>query len=181
MFSHGATAASRIGAFPNDEGLEDGQAARIAALADRLPRADRILTSPARAAVDTASALGLAAEEEAMLGDLDFGCWRGWSVTELFTKRPEDAALWRNTPEAAPHGGESIARLIVRIGAWLDGLSSEKRVLAVTHGAVMRAALIHVLAAPSSSFWTIDIEPLSALEFSHDGRRWAWRCVPLAR
>lgn len=179
MLSHGVTAASRAGNFPNGEALEEGQAARIAALAGRLPRFDRVLTSPARAAVETSSALGLGVEVEVALDDGDFGQWRGRAITDVFAETPEGAALWRTTPEAAPHGGESIVDAIGRVGAWLEGAALEKRVLAVTHATVMRAAMVHVLATPPSAFWAIDIEPLSMLEFSHDGRRWALRCTAI--
>jgi broad specificity phosphatase PhoE len=179
ILSHAATTATRAGAFPYDEAIEDGQAAGIAALAGRLPHFDRILTSPARAAMDTALALGLAAEAEAALDDADFGHWRGRTITNILAENPEDVALWRTAPEAAPHGGESIAAVIERVGSWLDGAGLTRNVLAITHAAVMRAVIIHVLAAPPSSFWAIDAGPLTLLELSHDGRRWALRCPPL--
>lgn len=46
-------------------------------------------------------------------------------------------------PDAHPRGGESIRRVVARVGAYLDelaALASAERVLLVTHGGVVRAA-----------------------------------------
>jgi len=51
--------------------------------------------------------------------------------------------------------------------------------IAVTHGSVIRAAIVHVLGAPLSACRKIDIEPLGITEFSSDGRRWMLRVTRL--
>jgi broad specificity phosphatase PhoE len=47
--------------------------------------------------------------------------------------------------------------------------------IAVTHAAVIRAAVIGVLGAPPQSFWRIDVEPMSLVDLRSDKRRWALR------
>ena len=65
---------------------------------------------------------------------------------------------------------------MARVGAWLDTqVTAGGRSLAITHQAVIRAAIVHVLGAGAPAFWRIDVEPLSLTEFSSDGRRWNLR------
>ncbi|HEX4767979.1 MAG TPA: histidine phosphatase family protein [Lichenihabitans sp.] len=173
LVCHVATAATRAAAFPNDEPLDDQGQRRLAGLSRRLPRADHALVSPARGAIETAVGLGLQAEIDLGLRDCDYGAWRGRRLDEIGTADPEALAQWLGDPASAPHGGESLLDLIGRVAAWLDGRRIvEGRTLAVTHAAVIRAAMVHALGAPPHSFWRIDIAPLSATALSGDGRRW---------
>ena len=81
-------------------------------------------------------------------------------------------------PAAAPHGGESLAALIERAGAWLaQSLAREGATLAVTHASVVRAAIVNALGAGSSAFWRIDVAPLSLARLS--GRDGRWNLVAL--
>ena len=82
------------------------------------------------------------------LRDCDHGSWAGRSLAEIQAEAPEALAAWLSDPAANPHGGESIADLIRRVAAWCDSPErGEGRVLAITHPAVMRAALVHALGA----------------------------------
>ncbi len=175
LLCHAATAAMRAGAFPRDEALEDKGRLAASALAPRLPAFDRVLAGPSRRTRETVAALGLGAVEEPALRDCDYGRWGGRTLAEIAGAEPEAAALWLTDPACAPHGGESFMALIRRVGDWLDGGTLAGRVLAVTHAAVMRAAVLHVLGAPAERFWRIDAMPLSMLDLGHDGRRWALR------
>lgn len=175
MLCHAATAATRSASFALDEPIEGGEEARIAALPAGLARHATVLAAPSLAARQTAEALAADVAEEAALRDLDVGSWRGRALADVAAAEPQGLAAWMTDPEAAPHGGESIAGLVARVGAWLDGGSLAGRVLAVTHPAVLRAAVLHGLGAPACAFWTIDAGPLAAVTFSHDGRRWTLR------
>jgi broad specificity phosphatase PhoE len=63
--------------------------------------------------------------------------------------------------------------LIRRVAAWCDGPErGEGRVLAITHPAVMRAALVHALGAGAAAYWRIDVAPLSRLILSRQGANW---------
>jgi broad specificity phosphatase PhoE len=83
---------------------------------------------------------------------------------------------WMSYPEAAPHGGESLVDLRTRDAGWMDSESAlGGHVIAVSHAAVIRAAVAHVLEAPLSSFWLSDIEPLAIVRMTSNGRRWSLR------
>ncbi|CAL8981616.1 Phosphoserine phosphatase 1 [Rhodoplanes serenus] len=174
-----ATSATRAGRFPEDEPLDAATVAALPGLAARLPRVDAALAGRERRAGETAAALGLAAEPVAALDDLDHGRWRGRALAEIVAAEPDALASWRADPAAAPHGGESVAALLARVGAWLDGRPPNRRLIAVTHPAVLRAAVVHVLAAPAAAFWRIDAAPLAMVDLRHDGRRWALRSATL--
>jgi broad specificity phosphatase PhoE len=48
-------------------------------------------------------------------------------------------------------------------------------VVAVTHPAVIRAAILTALDAPPKSFWRIDIGPVSRTVMHHRGQAWTVR------
>lgn len=169
----GATEGTRRGVFPRDEPLETGAAERARALAGSLPRADRIWRSPALRAAQTAQAAGLLGEVVEALRDQDFGRWAGSRPGELDRR---DVALWMSDPACAPHGGESLAALRQRVAALLAELRlASGHTIAVTHAAVIRAAVCEVLGAPAQAFWAVDVEPLGIVRLTCDGRRWALR------
>lgn len=167
------TAANRAFAFPADEPAEPKALASVSRLAERLPRSGRVLTSPVACARQTAEALGLEATTEPLLRDCDYGRWTGRTLAELEAEDPAAVAEWLTDPSAAPHGGESLAAVIARAAGFLETQAAAPgQVLAVTHPAIIRAAIVHVLAAPALSFWRIDIAPLSSTRFSGTHGRW---------
>jgi broad specificity phosphatase PhoE len=173
LVSHGATTATRAAAFPQDEPVEVRALSRAAVLGGRLGRADRAWTSPALRARQTAAALSLDPIVNPSLRDCDYGRWAGRTLTDVQAEEPTKVAVWLSDAKAAPHGGEALSDLFDRVAAWMNERIREKgRTIAVTHVAVIRAALLHVLQAPASSFWRIDIEPLSVVKLRGDGTRW---------
>ena len=173
---HGATAANRQARFPLDEPLEENAVAEAKALAARLPRADRIFASPALRAQETARALDLAFEPAPLLGDCDYGRWAGLSIVALQQSEPDALAAWMTRPSEAPHGGETIAAICERVSLWMkDQHRLAGHTLAVSHAAVIRAAIVSALQAPISSFWQIDIEPLAVVRMTGNGSRWSLR------
>lgn len=172
----GATAAMRRGAFPGDEPVDPRYHARAAALAAHLPRVDRVLASPALRARQTAQVLAPAVREETALADQDFGAWAGRDLSSLHETGPEALGAWLSDPAASPPDGESFAHVYGRAGSFMAGLLGEGRLtVAVTHPAVIRAAVLATLGAPPACFTRIDVEPLSLAEFRGDGRRWMLR------
>jgi broad specificity phosphatase PhoE len=173
MIASGATQSTRKGCFPKDEAPEPSALKRAGAIASSLRRADRVWTSPALAARRTAEALGLDATVEPLLAEQDFGRWAGKGFEEVQAEDPEGMAAWLSDPDAAPHGGESLAAVALRGTALMERLAGEGgHTIALTHAVPIRAAVVHVLGAPLSAVWKIDIEPLSLTEFRSDGRRW---------
>ena len=108
-----------------------------------------------------------------MLRDCDYGAWAGRSFDEVHAREPDAASTWLREPAATPHGGESIAAVIRRVGQWLaDERARRQRVIVVTHPAVIRAAIVHAIEAAPQSFWRIDIAPLSVTRLGSLGGRW---------
>jgi broad specificity phosphatase PhoE len=179
LICHASTLAVRTSAFPDDEPLDEKGATAAAALFGRIARADRVLVSPTRRARRTALALGLDAADAESLRDCDYGRWRGRALADVAAAEPEAIATWLADPAAAPHGGESIVALVRRVGAWLDSEGLDRSIVAITHAAVIRAAVISALGAPAAAFWRIDAAPLSITELRRNDRRWALRAIPL--
>lgn len=171
LVSHGMTAALRAARFPDDEPLEDR--ARVAAGSARLPGSARASCDGTRRTTDTATALGLTPAVEPALADLDVGAWRGRSLTEL---DPQELARWSTDTAATPHGGESVDALLHRVSGWLATVDPGPTV-AVTHPAVVRATLVLVLRAEHTSFWRIDVPPLTATTLHGRAGRWTLRTL----
>ena len=176
LICHGTTAATRASAFPLDEPLENGVAEQVRVLSPTLRRWDRAVTSPALGARQTADALSLDASVHPALRDCDYGHWGGRRLADIQAAHPTEVAAWLSDLGAAPHGGESLLALMRRVSDWVaDRLHDDGHTIAVTHGAVIRAAVIGVLAAPPEAFWRIDAEPLSRVDLRSDSRRWVLR------
>lgn len=166
MIAHQPTAATRAAAFPADEPSDEPVQARA-------PRVDAALRGPEIRCADTAAWLGLDAEPDHALRDLDAGSWRGQPLGAVQLADPEGLARWLSDPAAPAPGGESVADVVARVGAWLDARpATPRRVAAVTHPAVLRAALAHALSAPASAFWRIDVAPGARIVLRGGAGRW---------
>ena len=173
LVRHAPTTATRASAFPADEELDARGRARAARLSEALPRRADAITSPARRCRQTAEAAGLAASVEEAIADCDFGSWAGRALAEVNEDDPAAVRAWMLDPDAAPHGGESLALFSTRIARWLDAQAElEGRLVAITHAEVVKAAVVHALSAPVLSFWRIDAAPLSITELHAHGGRW---------
>lgn len=173
LICHAATTATRRAAFPTDEPVEHPPS-------EQTIRADVAFSGPALACRQTAEALGLSATVDEALRDRDYGKWRGRTLTELADAEPAAVQEWLTDPTAAPHGGESTQALLARVGAWLDALPRDhERIVAVTHPAVVKAAVVHAILATPQSFWRIDVAPLSHTVLS--GRPSSWTLRSLTR
>jgi probable phosphoglycerate mutase len=100
-------------------------------------------TSPLRRAVETARALGAVDPiVEPRLVEQDWGAWTGQTRAAVAAGLP--GARW----DAAPPGGESPARVLARVGTWLDELAPARGPAiwaAVTHMGVIRAVIAAAL------------------------------------
>ncbi|WP_019932984.1 histidine phosphatase family protein [Nocardia sp. BMG111209] len=166
LVSHGMTEAMRTARFPVDEPLTEAGRRAVAACG-RLPVA-RVLTAPERRAIETAALLGLLGEADDRLRDLDAGAWRGG---ELLAVPRGELYTWLTDPKFRGHGREAVVDVIDRTRDWLTDIASEGvPTIAVTHPAVIRAALLVSLDAPPKSFWRIDIPPMcvTRLNYRHD-------------
>lgn len=184
FIGHGSTSATRRTAFPLDEPLESAATAATAVLAERLhrpasgqahrPAGEQALTGPARRCRQTAELLGLVATVDPGLADWNLGDWAGRTLDELAAEAPDAVQSWITDPGFAPPGGEPLTSVIERVGRWLEAAAERpSRVIAVTHPAVIRSAIVHTLQAPADSFWRIDVAPLAVVEVRGHPGRWS--------
>ncbi|MFD8753595.1 histidine phosphatase family protein [Kitasatospora sp. NPDC059577] len=167
----------RAARFGDDGPPEEAASAAARAAAGALPTPARSLASPSVRCRRTAEALGLQAEPDRRLAELDVGSWRGRTLDEVAAAEPAAVAAWLADPAAAPHGGESVLDLLARVGARLDELAGEAgRLAVVAEPAVVRAAVVHALGLPPAVFWRLDVRPLSVTELSGRAGRWNLRC-----
>ncbi|MER6345431.1 histidine phosphatase family protein [Streptomyces sp. NPDC001595] len=146
---------------------------------DLLPLAGAELRycSPTPRSRATGDALGYAPLVQLALRDCDMGRWRGLTLGEAMAREPAAVDTWLADPRGAPHGGESLLAFIGRVGGWLDTRPVDDgcRIVAVAEPSVIRAALVYALKAPPSTFWNIDVRPLSTTTVTGHAGRWNLR------
>jgi broad specificity phosphatase PhoE len=108
---------------------------------------------------------------EARLMELTFGDWEGLNWEEVAARDPiglkaRHADKWN----FAPPRGESYARLVERVGFWLD--EREGDIFMVAHGGVARALLASVAGVAAAVAADADIWQGRALIF--DGGAYSW-------
>ncbi|MGQ4597409.1 histidine phosphatase family protein [Nocardia sp. R6R-6] len=165
LVSHGMTEAMRKARFPVDESLTEAGRRAVSGCAPLT--AERVFTGPERRTVETAALLGLPGKQDSRLRDLDAGAWRGGALMSV----PQDELYaWLTDPEFRGHGGESVVDVIERTRLWMAEIAGQAvPTIAVTHPAVIRAALLVTLDAPPKSFWRIDIPPGSVTRLHYRG------------
>lgn len=149
LVRHAGTAATRSAAVPDDEPAT----ADLPDLTAWQGRAGEVWTSPAlRCRVSHARV-------EPQLRPWDLGRWVGRDLAEL------DLASWRADPAYDAHGGESLLALFERVqGLVARWQQCEGRLVAVTHAAVIKSAVVQALRAPLDAVWDVDVAPASVTE-----------------
>ncbi|MGW6896065.1 histidine phosphatase family protein [Streptomyces sp. NBC_01727] len=132
--------------------------------------------SPTARSRATGEALGYAPMAQPALRDCDMGRWRGLTLSDVAAREPAAVDAWLADPRSAPHGGEPLLAFITRIGGWLDTRPAcEGSIVAVAEPAVVRAALVYALGAPPSTYWNVDVRPLSTITLAGRPGRWSLR------
>lgn len=133
--------------------------------------------SPTPRSRATGDALGYAPLVQLALRDCDMGRWRGLTLGEAMAREPEAVDAWLADPRGIPHGGESLLAFISRVGGWLDTrpVDDGGRIVAVAEPSVVRAAVVYALKAPPSTYWNIDVRPLSTTTVTGHAGRWNLR------
>jgi len=187
LIVHAATSATRAARFGLDEELDEGGRVEAAGWAGSLPGRDslagraRLSCGHALRCRQTAQVLrdGTPPGEDALDGRLDdwnLGSWAGRALPDVAAENPAGTRAWLDDPEAAPHGGESLAGLLLRVGRYFTDLATHPgHHIAITHPAFVRAAVVHALRAPPAAFWRVDVFPLTRVAFSANAGRWNLR------
>lgn len=92
----------------------------------------QLVTSPARAAVQTAQALGEALDLKPktidQLANLDYGLWQGMLIEDVRHKHPTVYRKWQERPETVEFPqGETLAEARVRVAAALTKLARKQK------------------------------------------------------
>ncbi len=152
-------------------GVHLGERGRAQAerLAERLAgrAVDAVRTSPMERARETAEPiarrLGVEAEVAEDLVEIDFGAWAGRRFDEL--DGDPGWARWNAVrSQARPPGGETMLEAQVRIVRHLETLREThagRAVALVTHGDLIKAALVHHLGLSIDAWSRFEILPAS--------------------
>ncbi|MDR4306070.1 histidine phosphatase family protein [Chelatococcus sambhunathii] len=169
MLRHGAHEAVHDRLCGRAEGHPLGEAGRAEAqaLARRLSRERlaAVYSSPIRRARQTAEAVaqphGLSTEIAEPLIEIDFGDWTGAQFSDLAGR--EDWRRWNERRDiAAPPNGESMAQTQSRVVGWLMSLRERHAggaVAAVSHGDVIKAAVMFAISLPLHRHGQLEISP----------------------
>ncbi|MDP4503751.1 histidine phosphatase family protein [Nonomuraea turcica] len=169
---HASTPGMRAARFPADEDADRADLIRAASLAGRLGNASVAWVSPAPAAAQTAAALGWEPRPVAALAEADHGRWRGLPYSRIAETEAEALAAWLADPDAAPHGGESLALVASRVAGWLESVRDQHDLVAVCDAGVIRAALGHALGLDPSRAARFDLAPLSTTRLAPGAGGW---------
>lgn len=171
LICQGESLANRSSRFPNDDPLSGKSLRQAGQLGQLIAPGRQVWAAPELACRQTAQALGWAAAAVPALAEPAYGSWAGLPLKEVITDHQQAFYLWRMGE--APPGGESLLQLSERTGRWLLMQTAERGMQsAVVSPAVIRAMIIHLLAAPAGSFSLIDLLPLSVTTLRSDGKRW---------
>ncbi len=162
----------------DDPPADIGDAASLAALAERLPRDAVWVTSHLRRTRQTAAALRLPGSDMALverdLAEQDFGAWEGLSHDAVAERHPDEARrFWSAPATEAPPGGESFAAVMARVSGAVRRLTAAaegRDVVAVIHGGSIRAALALALDLTPEAALRLSVAPLSLSRIDHYGR-----------
>lgn len=176
LLAHGVTSGTRALLFGDrtelDREPEVRWPSRIAGLA----------SGPEPACVATARASGLEPEVTVALAGLDAGRWSGRTLDQVAAEDPDGLRSWLTEPEAAPHGGESLAALIRRVGRYCDERDWPAGTnVAVVTPLVGRAGAVHGLGGRADLVFRIDLAPLGRVELSGSPSHWRLQGLGLGR
>ena len=130
------------------------------------PPWQHIITSPLQRCRAFAEQLGtrhsIALSEDARLMEVGFGAWEGHTADELRRHDPEQWQRFFADPVThRPAGAEAIADFAARvISAWDEAVQrhDNQHLLVVCHAGVIRVIMAHVLGAPLSAMYRIQVE-----------------------
>ena len=124
---------------------------------------DALYASDLRRTEQTAKAIGTAhglrAERCSALREISFGAWEGQSWDEIAAADSDEAQQWVDAyPHRAAKGGEDFHSFCLRISTALNEIAcrhSGQMVAVVTHGGVIRAALMRARGIPAQQLGAI--------------------------
>jgi probable phosphoglycerate mutase len=138
-----------------------------------------IYSSPLSRCLDTANAiatpLALQVQANLDLTDCDYGRWTGLTHPEAAARDPEPFRAWKHDPGInPPPDGETLRQVEVRVMGALHAIQRHHAggcVALVTHDAVIRVLILHLLNAPMSHYASLRQDPtaVNRVEVRADG------------
>lgn len=98
------------------------------------------------------------------LSEMGFGRWEGHSLHEIESRDPESFQKWKTSPfEFTPPEGEPFSSVVSRVEAVLNEIRTfdGEKIVVVSHGGILRAALVLLLDLPLSAVWRMKISNCS--------------------
>ena len=141
---------------------------------------DALYSSDLGRALETARAVarevGLPVSTDRRLRELHFGQFEGLTAEEAELLDPRAFRAWREDPvRNRPPGGETLQSLLSRVSEFVEEAGRrhpEGKVVAVSHGGPIRAAVILALGLELESSWRrvyVQWGSITAIEFPPDG------------
>lgn len=156
----------------NDKGME--QAQKLADYFNNIPL-DAIYCSSMLRACQTAEALskvkGLDYTPMDELREITFGEWEGLQMDEIAKRWPEGYKIFFENPAAwTPPGAESLEQVKERSDRALRKImqeqGSDKNIVIVCHGGVIRVQLCSLLGLDLSYIWRLSVANVSVSSFN---------------
>jgi broad specificity phosphatase PhoE len=130
-------------------------------------------SGPGTACAETLAGWGVEGELLPGLAGPDLGRWTGRTLREVGADDPAGLHAWSGDVVARPHGGETLAELVGRVGTvleaqpWPAGTSG-----LVVEPVVARALTVAALGAPASVLPALDVGFGGQLLLTRSGSRW---------
>ena len=172
LIRHGQTTWNKEGRIQGhlDAPLSELGVKQVKALAKRMSGKDfdAIYSSDSGRAVQTAEIVfpGQNLHVDARLREMHYSVLEGRTRTEFSPDEEKHYAEYKRDPYnwKAP-GGENWQDLFARVDAWITSLPEDGKIVAVTHGGVVRAALWFVVGQAKSYAWSTRIDNASISRF----------------
>ena len=137
---------------------------------------DAVIASPVRRTLESAEIvagiLDHTVEVEPAFAEMEFGTWDGMTFAEVADKHPDDLDTWLGSLDVAAGGGESFLQVEERVLAGLDRVLRERAgqtVVVVSHVTPIKTLVAHVLQAPLTSLYRMELTPASVTVLSFFG------------
>jgi broad specificity phosphatase PhoE len=159
LVRHGRTIANAMGLLQGrvDHPLDELGHWQAEAIARAVGAPDRLITSPLLRARQTAEAFGAPIEFDDRFLELDYGEWDERPVGDVSAR---EWALWRQSEDFAPPGGESLRTLNQRVSEGLASLQDEAReslVVVVCHVSPIKAGIRWALGVSDEVSWRLHV------------------------
>lgn len=138
-----------------------------------------IHSSPLSRCIDTARAIAkplvMGVQADTNITDTDYGRWTGLTHPEAAARDPEPFQAWQRDPSVnPPPDGETLRQVEVRVVSALHSIQrhyARGSVVLVTHDAVIRVLILHLLQAPMSHYASLRQDPtaVNLIEVRTDG------------